>query len=127
MVFREGEERELDLEVGELDRQSPASHDTESRPETSLGMSFRTLDDQLARQLGFERSPGGVLVTAVEAFSAAERAGLRARDVIIALGGEEIRDALDLQSQLRGSDLERGVRITVLTNGTQRFVFLRAG
>ena len=125
-VFRDGRRRQLDVELGELDAADAGT----SRPgaggsEVSLGMSWRTLTDDIASQLGYEENPGGVVITNVEPFSAAAKAGLRARDVVLAIDGEEIADASELSAVLGAADLERGVRLTVLTGGSQRFVFLR--
>ena len=88
-------------------------------------MSWRTLSDEIAGQLGYDSNPGGVVVTQVEPFSAAAKAGLRPRDVVIEVNGDAITDAEELSASFATADLERGVRLTVLTGGVQRYVFLR--
>jgi serine protease Do len=59
-----------------------------------LGVSVDSLSDQLAQYFG--AADGGALVTAVRKDSAADKAGLKAGDVITAVNGERVRDAADV-------------------------------
>lgn len=65
-----------------------------------LGVRIETLTPQLATYFGAKR---GALVTSVEEASAAEKAGLRAGDVITAIDGRTIEDTEDIQRALRGA------------------------
>jgi serine protease Do len=56
-----------------------------------LGVSVDSLGDQLAQYFGAK--DGGALVTSVERDSAAEKAGLKAGDVITSINGTRVRDA----------------------------------
>lgn len=64
-----------------------------------LGVSVDTLSDQLADYFG--AAEGGVLVTSVEDDSAAEKAGLKAGDVITSMNGDRVRDARQLSEAVR--------------------------
>jgi serine protease Do len=71
-----------------------------------LGVSVDSLSDQLAQYFG--ATNGGALVTSVEPGSAAEKAGLKAGDVITSINGERVRDAdqvVDAVRELREGDL----------------------
>ena len=59
-----------------------------------LGVTVDSLTDQLAQYFG--AADGGALVTTVRKDSAAEKAGLKAGDVITSVNGERVRDAGDL-------------------------------
>jgi S1-C subfamily serine protease len=59
-----------------------------------LGVTVDTLTDQLAAYFG--AADGGALVTSVRKDSPAERAGLKAGDVITSINGEPTRDAAAL-------------------------------
>jgi serine protease Do len=62
-----------------------------------LGITVEGLDDQLAEYFGVKE---GVLVKSVVADSAAQKAGIKAGDVITALNGSKVYDASDLNRAL---------------------------
>lgn len=64
-----------------------------------LGIRTQDVEGQLAEYFGVGGGRG-VLVTSVDEGSPAARAGLRAGDVITALGGQEIRDTTHLRREL---------------------------
>jgi serine protease Do len=66
-----------------------------------LGVQVEPLSDQLAGFFGV--TGGGVLVSSVTEDSPAEKAGLKAGDVITSVNGTPVRDAGDLVDQLRGA------------------------
>lgn len=68
-------------------------------PHGYLGVTIQNLDLTLANAFGLEQ-PQGALVGGVDAYSAAESAGVRAGDVIISVNGEPIGQVGDLISQL---------------------------
>ena len=68
-----------------------------------LGANTQSLGDQLAEYFGVE---GGVLVTSVHEDTPAAAGGLRAGDVIVGLGDEDIDDPGDLREAL--AEVEAG-------------------
>ena len=66
-----------------------------------LGVEVSDLTPQLAEYFGVEQ---GVLVTAVEADSAADAAGLRAGDVVLAIDGAAVPDWRTLRRRVAGID-----------------------
>jgi membrane-associated protease RseP (regulator of RpoE activity) len=84
-----------------------------------LGVRIESLNEDLAAALG---APGaeGVLVLEVMSDTPAERAGLRSGDVIITVGGQDVKDAEELVEALR--DVDGKVSITVSRKGTRRTV-----
>ena len=62
-----------------------------------LGVTVEGLDDQLAEYFGVKE---GVLVKSVQADSAAQKAGIKAGDVITALNGSKVYDAANLTRAL---------------------------
>jgi serine protease Do len=62
-----------------------------------LGIQAQEMTDQLAKHLGAD---DGVLVTSVDPGSIAEKAGLKAGDVITALDGASVGDVSDLRRRL---------------------------
>lgn len=64
-----------------------------------MGVSIQDLTSDLAEALGIEETTGAV-IRAVEPGSAAERAGLRAGDVVLAIDGHRLRGAADLRGRI---------------------------
>src|SRR5206468_224645 len=74
-----------------------------------LGVVLEPLDEDTAQDLDVE---GGAVIRDVKAGSPAQRAGLKAGDVVVRAGGETIHDVPHLQRVI--SKLKPGSRITVI-------------
>jgi C-terminal processing protease CtpA/Prc len=118
-VFRDGEERELEVTIGTrtskaLSRslswsgQRPNITVWSNRPH--LGVHVQDLNKDLAPYFKVEEK-GGVLVVEVSRNTPAEKAGLKAGDVITRVGDEKITDADDLVQALR--DYEAGDKVSI--------------
>lgn len=64
-----------------------------------LGVTIRTMDNETADKLGFDR-PYGVYVDGVNKGSAAEEAGLKNKDVITNINGAAVNSSPELQEQV---------------------------
>ncbi|MEN9864486.1 MAG: hypothetical protein RL748_76 [Pseudomonadota bacterium] len=84
-----------------------------------LGVSTQEVTQALADSLGLKKPQGG-LVNWIDRGGPAERAGLRAGDVIVRLGDTEIRQSADLPGLI--SNLKPGSTVTleVVRNGASR-------
>lgn len=121
-IVRNGEERELEVTVGARKNEAygrsfswsgNGSHSPNvvmwnNRPQ--LGAQVQDLNRDLAPYFKVEEK-SGVLVLSVSDDSPAEKAGLKAGDVITRLDDEKITDADDLISALR--DYEDGDKVTL--------------
>ncbi|MDP9226224.1 MAG: trypsin-like peptidase domain-containing protein [Actinomycetota bacterium] len=81
-----------------------------------LGVSVRDLDPMVALQLGLDPHATGALVAGVIPGSPAASAGIKAGDVIVAVGGHAITSATGLTTQL--THLRPGQTITVKLTGS---------
>jgi serine protease Do len=75
-----------------------------------LGVSIQDVDENSAKALGLEEA-SGALVSSVTVGDPAEKAGLKAGDVIVAVDGVSVADAGDLTRKI--GDLLPGVKITL--------------
>ena len=81
-----------------------------------LGANTQSLGDQLAEYFGVE---DGVLVTSVYEDTPAAEGGLRAGDVIVGIGDEDVGDPNDLRQAL--ADLEPGeVSVRIVRDGAEQ-------
>ena len=74
-----------------------------------LGVEVEALSDQLATYFGVAK--GGVLVSSVTKASTAEKAGLKAGDVITTVNGAAVSDARDLVDEL--SEMKDGAEVSL--------------
>ncbi len=85
--------------------------DMRSRPSRGrLGVQLDSLSPQLAEYFGAK--DGGVLVSGVTPGSPAEKAGLKAGDVIVSVNGSQVRDVNELRGELadaQSTDLSIGI------------------
>jgi serine protease Do len=87
-------------------------------PRGRLGVQVDALSDQLAEYFGVKG--GGVLVSGVTPGSAAEKAGLKAGDVITAVNGTAVRDTGELVEELREAGSAGPVAIDVVRDKQTR-------
>ena len=75
-----------------------------------LGVTIRTMDNETAKQVGFE-NPYGVYVDGVNKGSSAEDAGLKSKDVVTKINGLIVNSSPELQEQV--AQYRPGDKITV--------------
>jgi serine protease Do len=84
----------------------------------SLGINAEDLTGQLGSYFGAPND-AGILVREVRAGTPAEKAGLKAGDVIVKLEGNPVRTLADLRSQLREKSDQASVSMGVLRKGSE--------
>ncbi len=84
----------------------------------SIGISGENLNGQLGTYFGAPDGEG-VLVREVESGSPAEKAGLKAGDVITKVAGDRVKTIGELQSKLREKREDKTVQITVVRHGSE--------
>jgi C-terminal processing protease CtpA/Prc len=87
-------------------------------PHPRLGIDAEDLSGQLGAYFGAPEGEG-VLVRDVNPGSSAEKAGLKAGDVITAFNGERIRSVGDLREKLAGKRDEKSVKLGVIRNKSE--------
>ncbi len=124
-VLRDGRVVTLEVVIGELPDGGEVFAETPGIEEPTadrLGLVLRDLTPAQRKQLGTE--DGGVLVQRVED-GAAEKAGLRAGDVILLLDSKSIRDKQHLSEVLNGIEPGRSVAVLVQRGDGRLFYPIR--
>ena len=91
-----------------------------------MGVSYQMLDAQVAADLNITATDGAIVMS-VESGSAAEKAGLQEKDVIVALDGQKVDADHSLMSALFTHKPGDKVNLTVMRNGKQVQVTLTLG
>src|SRR5206468_2925444 len=91
-----------------------------------LGLQVGPLSNEVAQQLGISGASGGVVITAVEDGSPADRAGLEPSMVITQVGRTAVKGVADFEAELKNVSLDKGVLLLVRTQEGSKFVVLKA-
>jgi Do/DeqQ family serine protease len=91
-----------------------------------LGISIQPMTAELASSLGVSEIKG-VVVNAVSSGGAADRAGLRRGDVIVALDGKQIDDGNTLRNLVASTGPGTKVNLTVIREGREQQVAVTVG
>jgi serine protease Do len=120
-VLREKKEMSLNVAVGELKDEEVVA----TAPEKGeLGLTVQRLTPQMAEGLGVEKAEG-VVVTAVEAASAADEAGIRRGDIIVEVDRKAVRSVDDYKKAVAGARKGRGVLFLVRRGESTLFLALK--
>jgi serine protease Do len=107
-VFRDGQTRDVTVQVGELPgkKVERASRESDESEHALEGVSVESLDARTAREAGLPASTRGVVVTDVDPSSPAAQAGLKEGDVIQEVNHHAVASSDDLASAVRKSNGE---------------------
>ncbi|MDD3732297.1 MAG: PDZ domain-containing protein [candidate division Zixibacteria bacterium] len=86
-----------------------------------IGVSLSELTDQLGEFFGIKDGVG-VLITDVAEDSPAEKAGLKAGDVIIAVDGEEVEDAGDVREIIQDKEIGETAEVSIVRDKKEQLV-----
>ena len=91
-----------------------------------LGIEMADITPDIATKLGVA-TLAGVVIAAVEPASPAEKAGLRERDIVVAMDGRVLNSAAELRARLGLTAVGDEVELRVVRAGEQRTVRVRIG
>ena len=90
-----------------------------SKPILYLGISVRTIDEALSKQLNMEQ---GLYVVEVTEFSSAEKAGLKAGDIIVKADGNRITTFDEFKAVKNGKEEGDEISLEVIRNGESKTI-----
>lgn len=90
-----------------------------SKPILNLGISVRTIDEALSKQLNMEQ---GLYVVEVTEFSSAEKAGLKAGDIIVKADGNRITTFDEFKAVKNGKEEGDEISLEVIRNGQSKTI-----
>jgi serine protease Do len=134
IVVRKGKEETKTVRLGRLeDTPQQASVKTDAPAEEksvvqkALGLNLAGMTDDLRKKFKIKDSVKGVVITGVDANSAAQEKRLNAGDVIVKVSDEEVANPADVQKridQLKKDGKKTALLLVANTDGDVRFVAL---
>ena len=86
-----------------------------------LGVVIQDVTPDIAEALSLSHA-GGALIAQVEAGSAADKAGLKAGDVIVGVDGQDTENAADLRNQVGLVPVGKPLSVTVMRGGDKQII-----
>ncbi len=126
-VFRDGQSKSISVKIGELPAGKDKQLQIEEERKNDIGISVEEITPEIARKLGLGDLKSGVIVRSVASGSLAYKAGIQPRDLIVSINSEKITSLDKFYTVLDATDLKKGCRMVVKTEGMERFVFLKEG
>ena len=124
-VMRDGQEKELAVTIAELpDNPQVAKAEPGPTDQPLAGLAVQELDRETAQELGLKGKVQGVVVTAVDPESDAERAGLMPGDVIREINRKPVTTIKEFDQA--ASHLKKGQTVLVLINRRGASLYLSA-
>jgi serine protease Do len=124
-LIRQGREKQLDVVLGEREgEQTRLASTTRKKPSSQaevLGIAVQELTDELAEELGY-RDDKGVVVSDVERYSPASKAGLRRGDLIMEIDNKPVKSVRDFEEITAGLQQGRSYLFYINQGGQKRFV-----
>ena len=90
-----------------------------SKPILNLGISVRTIDESLSKQLNMEQ---GLYIVEVTEFSSAEKAGLKAGDIIVKADGTRITTFDEFKEIKNAKEEGDNISLEVVRNGESKTI-----
>src|SRR5947199_4109347 len=91
-----------------------------------IGVQIQPVTADIADSLGM-RNARGALVAEPQSGSPADKAGIKAGDVIVSVNGEAVNDARDLARKISGLAPKSSVKLTVISKGAEKTITLTLG
>jgi len=140
-VWRKGKAQTMQVKVGELEAAeesgllASAPEETQPpkgagpKPTEALGLKLTNITPELRQQFELKAEMKGVLVTEVASGTPASEKGVRAGDVIIEVGQEEVKAPADVTAKVQKAREQgkKSILLLIERQGDLRFVALPLG
>lgn len=124
-VIRDGHEKNVTVTIGEQpETVKTARAETGETDYAFAGVAVQDLDRDTAKELGVKGKAQGVVVTAVEPDSGAEKAGVLRGDVIREINRQPVKSVKDIEQVSSG--LKKGENVLILIDRRGNALFLSA-
>ena len=141
-IVRDGQKMEVPVTVREMPEgflaggNRPSSNGGRGRGQNlqpkeesfnQLGVQVKELTAEIAKELGYEETPTGVIVTRVDPNGPASEAGITVGQVIEKVGNKKVASLKELEEALKSASLKDGVRLLVSSPTGKHSVVVQSG
>lgn len=123
-ISREGQEKVLDLTVGEMEEETESQTQSQEPQGPELGLVVRDITPEMARHYGLSRD-SGVIIVQVESNSPAADAGLKQGDIILELDRQPVSDLENFREQVAQFGPGETVLFLIQREGNPLFVAVK--
>lgn len=120
LVLRNGEEKSLQVTVGQLEEQQPKSQQLSRQDEGSLGLGVANVPSHQLAELGIDN--GGVLVKQVIPGSPAAKAGIRTNDIVVSFNSRPVSSTQMLADAVKQAPEGKPAAVLVIRNQAPRYL-----
>jgi len=121
-IIRKGKEKRIEIKIEAQPAEMAQAGEAGGNGTALAGVQVRRLTPELARQLGLNRTDGGVVVVHVEPESPADAAGLMRGDLIMEINRRGVSDVDQYNTVLSNTD--KDVSLLLLVHRKNRALFL---
>lgn len=129
VVLRDGQRRDLQVEVGKLSEEVARAVGADGRSreieEDTLGVTVAAVTPEIARRFNAPADIEGVAVVNMNPTGLGARTGLQVGDIIQAVGRHNVKTVDELRDALRETDMTAGIRLTVRRGGSRIVLFMQ--
>jgi serine protease Do len=123
VLVRDGKKQNISVEIGKLEDEEPVVAGTETGTSKKLGMTVQELTPKIAESLGIEETHG-LIVSDINAGSAAEEAGILRGDIILEINREKIDSVATYRKALQAAQEKKSILLLIKREQNTRFVVI---
>ena len=123
-IVREGKQKQVTVELGELPVEEVARAETREKAVSEIGIEVQTLTPSLASKLGYEGEEG-VVVTSVKGGSPAQTAGIAEGDLVTEVNKEKVKTVSEYETALAKSKPGEAALFLIKRENATLFVAVR--
>jgi serine protease Do len=121
VLIRDGKKQNITVEIGKLEDEEPVVAGTETGTSKKLGITVQELTPKLAESLGMEETQG-LIITDINAGSAAAEAGIQRGDIILEINREKVESVAQYKKALQAAQENKTILLLVKRDQHTRFV-----
>jgi serine protease Do len=123
VLIREGKKQNITVEIGKLEDDAAVIADVETGTSKKLGIAVQELTPKLAESLGIEETKG-LIVTDIDAGSAAAEAGILRGDIILEINREKVESIALYKKALQAAQDNKNILLLIKRDQHTRFVVI---